>query len=85
MIMRDPDALPPPILDKDGVWRDPMPIEAMTPKQRRRFVRMLREDSDTMGPRGDLMRAREQVEEVVARAMGQGPVEGDSPAKEPPE
>jgi len=73
--MHDPDALPPPILDKDGVWRDPMALEAMTPKQRARYVRMLREDSNTMGPRGVLRRARELVDEVVARAKEGGPAE----------
>jgi hypothetical protein len=70
-------------LDKDGVWRDPMPFDAMTPKQRRRYVKMLREDSDTMGPRGDLQRAREQVDEVVARAKEGAAGEGGRPAEDP--
>jgi hypothetical protein len=70
MPMKDDDLVPPPVLDKDGVWRDPMPLEAMTPKQRGRYVRMLREDANYMGPRGDLRYAREQVERIVEQSSG---------------
>lgn len=66
--MRNPDIPPPPILGDDGVWYDPMPLEAMTPKQRARYVRMLREDANSMGPKGELQRAREAVQEVIERA-----------------
>lgn len=78
--MDDPDAPPPPILDKGGVWRDPMALEAMTPKQRARYVRMLREDSNTMGPRGDLQRAREQAEAFIAKVANS---EGGQPGPDP--
>jgi hypothetical protein len=74
----DPDAPPPPTLGEDGVWYDPMPLEAMTPKQRARYVRMLREDATSMGPRGEIQRAREQVRDVVRRAIVDGS-EGDDP------
>ncbi len=66
--MKDDDFVPPPVLGKDGVWRDPMPLEAMTPKQRARYVRMLREDVSRACPRGDLQYAREQVERIVEQA-----------------
>lgn len=66
----DRDAVPPPILGEDGVWYDPMPLEAMTPKQRARYVRMLREDIRRMGPRADLRYAREQVQLIVDQAAG---------------
>lgn len=43
--MHDLDAPLPPVLDKEGVWRDPLPLEEMTPKQRAGYVRFLREQA----------------------------------------
>jgi hypothetical protein len=77
MPMKDDDLVPLPVLGKDGVWRDPMPLEAMTPKQRARYVRMLREDADCMGPRGDLRYAREQVERIAEQASGPRDEDGE--------
>ena len=34
-----------PIRDSEGVLRDPIPIDQMTPRQRARYVAMLREEA----------------------------------------
>jgi hypothetical protein len=73
--MHEPDAPPPPILDKDGVWRDAMPLEAMTPKQRARYVRMLREDACNAAHKSEIRRAREQLEAFLEVVLN--PESGD--------
>lgn len=60
------DTLPPPFLDEDGIWRDPIPIEQMTRKQRSTYVKLLREDAGFSHPRSELRQAREQMAEFLA-------------------
>ena len=65
--------------DQDGVWRDPMPLEAMSPRQRGLFVRLLREDAGFGGPKAVMRQARAFVEEIISLAAdierGAGPRE----------
>jgi hypothetical protein len=68
--MKDTVPLPPPILDEHGIWRDPMPLASMTPRQRGRYVRLLREDAG-FAPHGhEMRRAREQLERLLERMCG---------------
>lgn len=78
--MTDPDALPPLVLDENGIWRDPMPLEQMTPRQRARYVRLLREDAGFAPNKVEMRRAREELEAFLDEVLHP---EGREPPKYP--